>query len=143
MIVLDTSFLVAALNERDVHHEAARDLLPQFADGRWGRAVLPEPAFGETVTVLAARRGIAYAARQGRTLQAAEELTVAAGSPLFGEAWNRFADQAAFELSFVDCVVLAAAAAGEADAVATFDVATREAAERPVLPEETRGRRAE
>lgn len=135
MIVLDTSFLVAALNERDAHHEPARDLLPDLVEGAWGRVVLPEPAFGETVTVLAARRSLAYAVREGRKLQAARELTVTAGSPLFARAWRRFAGQPSFDLSFVDCAVLAAAEAGDADAVATFDATMEEAAGRDVVPE--------
>lgn len=135
MIVLDTSFLVAALNERDAHHEAAADTLPEVVAGRWGRAVLPEPAFGETVTVLASRGDLGYAVREGRKLQSARELTVSAGSPLFPRAWDRFVDQEGFELSFVDCAVLAAAGAGDAEEVATFDAGMREAARRPAVPD--------
>lgn len=135
MIVLDTSFLVAALDERDAFHDQAAGLLGEAVEGERGDLVLPEPAFGETVTVLASRRGLDYAVEQGQILRGAEELTVSAGSPLFGRAWRRFADQPGLELSFVDCAVLAAAEAGEAEAVATFDGAMRARADRHALPD--------
>lgn len=135
MIVLDTSFLVAALNERDVHHEDAIPVLRELVEGEGERCVLPEPAFGETVTVLASRRDLDYAVREGRKLRRARELTVTAGSPLFGRAWSRFADQEVLDLNFVDCAVLAAAEAGDAHAVATFDEAMRSRWGGDVLPD--------
>lgn len=135
MIVLDTSFLVGALNERDAHHDAAGELLAEVVEGAWGEAVVPGAVFGETVTVLASRRGLDYAVREGRKLLAATGVTVVRGASVFPLAWERFTGQPSFELSFVDCAVLAVAEAGEADGVATFDRRMREAVDRPAPPE--------
>lgn len=87
------------------------------------------------MTVLESRRDLGYAVREGRRLQAAREITVSAGSPLFARAWDRFQDQQGLELSFVDCAVRAAAGTGDAEAVATFDAGMREAAHRPAVPD--------
>lgn len=42
MIVLDTSFLVAFYNSRDVHHAAAVGPMAEIIDNRYGTALLPE-----------------------------------------------------------------------------------------------------
>ncbi len=57
MLLLDSSFLIAYHNTRDVHHAAAARAMPRIVAGEWGRAALLEYVFLEVVTVLLARRG--------------------------------------------------------------------------------------
>lgn len=61
MIILDSSFVIAYHNERDVHHLAAAQVMDPLLDGAWGESLLPEHVFLEVVTVLAARIGLAAA----------------------------------------------------------------------------------
>ena len=51
--ILDTSFLVACLCERDVHHRRAREVLDKSLIGL--ELIVPDVVFGETVSVLARR----------------------------------------------------------------------------------------
>ena len=52
MIILDTSFLVAYHNERDVNHAAAGAIMSRFLTGEWGDGWLLEYVYLEVVTVL-------------------------------------------------------------------------------------------
>ena len=61
MIVLDSSFLVAYYNTRDIHHGAAARTMVQLIGGKWGQGLLLEYVFLETVTVLRARRDVKVA----------------------------------------------------------------------------------
>jgi predicted nucleic acid-binding protein len=63
MIVLDSSFLVAYHNRRDVHHGAAAATMERLVAAEWGPALLLEYVFLEVVTVLLARRGLDVAVR--------------------------------------------------------------------------------
>jgi hypothetical protein len=63
VIVLDSSFLVAYHNRRDVHHGAAAATMEKLVTGEWGPALLLEYVFLEVTTVLLARRGLYVAAR--------------------------------------------------------------------------------
>ena len=57
MIVVDSSFLCAWYNDRDVHHPSAREVMKRFLDGEWGRGILLDYVLLEVATVLLARRG--------------------------------------------------------------------------------------
>jgi predicted nucleic acid-binding protein len=61
VIVLDTSFLVAFHNSRDVHHGAATGPMAEIVGGRFGPALLPEYV----------RPGIGAAGRVSRRLPGA------------------------------------------------------------------------
>ena len=76
MIVLDSSFLVAYHNSRDVHHEAAAEAMVRFLDSEWGHGLLLEYVFLEVVTVLMVRRGPEVAADVADVLLGARELEV-------------------------------------------------------------------
>jgi predicted nucleic acid-binding protein len=75
VIVLDSSFLIAFHNERDSQHDAARGLMREFLEGRWGKGLLPEYVFLEVATVLLVRRDLATAVRTGRLLLEAQDWT--------------------------------------------------------------------
>ena len=52
MVVLDSSFLIACHNTRDVHHAAAAQAMSPLTAGRWDPVLLPEYVLLEVVTVL-------------------------------------------------------------------------------------------
>ena len=121
MILLDSSYLIAFHNSRDVHHQAAADVMSDLLNGRWGQVLLPEYVFLEVTTVIAARRGVAKAAEVGRVLLQAQEVEFVPCSDLFLDVFTIFAEQGEAGLSFVDAALIAAARRRGAKCIATFD----------------------
>lgn len=121
MIVLDSSFLVAYHNERDVHHVKACRVMEEFLAGRWGKGLLLEYVFLEVTTVLLVRRDLAVAVHAGRVLLDASELEFVPGLDLFLETMQAFATQTGTRLSFADAAIAIAARSRANGLVATFD----------------------
>ena len=121
MLVLDSSFLMAYHNTRDVHHAEAVEAMGRLLAGEWGEALLLEYVFVEVATVLAARRGIESAARVAATLLEARELAFVPCSELFLDAFETFRSQQTAALSFTDAAIVSVARQHEDSRVATFD----------------------
>lgn len=121
MVVLDSSFLIAFHNARDVHHAAACGAMDRLLHGEWGRALLPEYVFLEVVTVVAARRGLGAATRVGALLLSAQEVDFVPCSESFLDAWEIFRTQESAKLSFADAAIVAIARRTRTELVATFD----------------------
>lgn len=120
MIVLDSSFLCAWYNDRDLHHAAARGVMGRFLAGDWGRGLLVEYVFAEVVTVLLARRGRESALDSAHHLLAARELELVTCSDLFVDILETFRNQPGRSLSFADAAILTVARSRQAT-IATFD----------------------
>lgn len=121
MIVLDSSFLIAYHNTRDVHHAAAARIMIQLLGGKWGQGQLLEYVFLETLTVLKARRDVALAESVGRTLLNAAEIDFIPCSPIFSDAFEFFRKDRSHNLSFVDAAIVSVASRNPPGFVATFD----------------------
>jgi len=121
MIVLDSSFLIAYHNTSDVHHPEAARIMAQLAGGRWGRPLLLEYVFLETVTVLLLRHDREKAVQVARQLLAAGDADFVPCSDLFVKTVETFCAQESGRLSFVDCAIITAAREREAGHLATFD----------------------
>jgi len=121
VIVLDSSFLIAFHNERDVHHPDARSLMDRFLAERWGKGVLLEYVFLEVMTVLLVRRDLATARRVGRILLNAQELDFVPCSDVFSETVESFSTQAGTRLSFTDAAIVNVARSRAHGLVLTFD----------------------
>jgi hypothetical protein len=121
VIVLDSSFLIAFHNSRDVHHAQAALAMDRLLDGEWGRGLLPEYVFLEVVTVLAARVGLRVAVEVGDAMLQAPELEFIPCSDVFLDAFSIFRRHTDRTLSFADAAVVAVARRGGAHHVATFD----------------------
>lgn len=121
MIVLDSSFLIAHHNARDVHHAAAARAMTSLLQGQWGQALLLEYVFLEVVTVLLARRGLAVASEVGTKLLQAREVEFVSCSELFAEALATFREQPAERLSFTDAAIVTVARRQTPGFVATFN----------------------
>jgi predicted nucleic acid-binding protein len=121
LIVLDSSFLVAYHNTRDVHHAAAAAVMKPLVAGDWGRALLLEYVVVEVATVLLARRGLDTATQVARTLLESREIDFVPCSDIFVESLETFARQASGALSFTDAAIVTVARREEGAVVATFD----------------------
>lgn len=134
MIVLDSSFIVAYHNTRDVHHPAAARAMIHLASGKWGQALLLEYVFLEIVTVLRARRDLTVARDVGKTLLQAREIEFVPCSDLFLESFETFSQQIRGELSFTDAAIVTVARRNKPGFVATFDGDFRDQAGVTVVP---------
>ena len=121
MIVLDSSFLCAWYNDRDVHHAAASEVMRRFLGGEWGKGLLVEYVFVEVVTVLLARRGREAALDTAEKLLAAAELELVPCSDIFLEVLGTFRRQPGRDLSFTDAALVTVARRLETPRIATFD----------------------
>lgn len=135
MIVLDSSFLVAYHNTRDVHHAAAARAMVQLVAGQWGRALLLEYVFLEVVTVLLARRGHEAATRVATALLQAREVDFVPCSELFLDTLATFRDQPKGRWSFTDAAIVTVAQRSKPGRVATFDKDFRGVRKLAVIPE--------
>lgn len=121
MVVVDSSFLIAWHNTRDVHHAASVPVMEKLLSGDWGRGLLLEYVFLEVVTVVGARRGLQLAVGVATALLEARELDFLPCSELFADALETFRSHSEAKLSFTDAAIVAAARLRGADLVATFD----------------------
>ena len=121
MLLLDSSFLIAYHNTRDVHHAAAEGAMVRIVAGEWGRAGLLEYVFLEVVTVLLARRGRAVASDVGATLLRAREVDFIPCSDFFLDTLETFSHQPKRNLSFTDSAIVTVALRNAPSFVATFD----------------------
>jgi predicted nucleic acid-binding protein len=121
VVVLDSSFLIAYHNRRDVHHAAAARAMEALLAGEWGAALLLEYVFLEVVTVLLARRGLDVASRVGTVLLQARELELVPCSDVFLESLETFRSQRKGLLSFTDAAIVTVARKRDARMVVTFD----------------------
>lgn len=121
MIVLDSSFIIAYHNTRDVHHAAAKPVMEEIISGRWEQSLLLEYVFLEVVTVLLARRGLAVAANVASILLQAHELDFVPCSAFFLDSYETFRSQGNARLSFTDAAIVTLARREDVGVIATFD----------------------
>ena len=124
MILLDSSFVIAYHNARDVHHPAAAPAMRDLVAGVWGHALLLEYVFLEVVTVLLARRGLATASTVGTFLMQAREVEFVPCSQIFHDTLSTFRSQRGPTkslLSFTDAAIVTVARQRDASFLATFD----------------------
>ena len=133
MILLDSSFLVAYHNTRDVHHAEAARTMVHLVAGEWGRALLLEYVFLEVVTVLRARRGAPAAIEVAEQLLDAREVEFIPCSDFFFETLSTFRRESA-PLSFTDAAIVSVARREKKGYVATFDADFRNLAGIMVIP---------
>jgi predicted nucleic acid-binding protein len=134
MIVLDSSFLVAYHNRRDVHHGAAAATMERLVAAKWGPALLLEYVFLEVVAVLLARRGLDVAVRVATILLQARDVEFVPSSDLFLDVLETFRAQRHGRLSFTDAAIVTVARNRDARFVATFDRDFRQVEGLAVLP---------
>ena len=126
-VVVDTSVLVAAVNERDENHTRALALVEEIRQGRHGGALTTDFVLDEVVTVTLARTG-----RHERAMDAIDLILPSdpdaawialdpVGEEAFFRALDLFRRAGRRELSFTDWTTVAVVRSGRADAVVSFD----------------------
>lgn len=135
MIVLDSSFIVAFHNTRDIHHTAAARLMVRLLGGEWGRALLLEYVFLEVATVLMARCGMEVARHVTKRLLEAREVEFVPCSDLFLDTLEVFRRQPGTGLSFTDAAIVTVAGRPDVGVIATFDRDFRDVSGVVVVPD--------
>lgn len=125
MIAVDTSFLVAAFNEDDIHHRQAAPAWEALLSGQWGKGVLLEHVFIETVSILKRKTIAIHAIHAGAALLRARELEFVPASNFFAGYWRDFQTDFRSPLSFVDLAVAHVARERAGGKVLTFGRAFR------------------
>jgi predicted nucleic acid-binding protein len=120
MIVLDSSFLIAYHNTRDVRHAEAARARVHLVAGQWGTALLLEYVFLEVMTVLRARRGHAVALDVADTLLDASEIEFVPCADFFTDTMRTFRAESA-DISFTDAAIVTVARREKQSVIATFD----------------------
>jgi predicted nucleic acid-binding protein len=128
MIVLDTSFLFAALSTKDRHHEQARLLAVEIEQGVWGQPFIPDWVCLELAGLVERRSGRDNALRAIRKILDPAEARLVPCSPLLSAAIDLFTSTGGPALSLVDAGVVMAARRIGAVNVATYDQGFRSVA---------------
>lgn len=135
MIAIDSSFLVAVYNLRDVHHALAARTALRLQAGEWGPGLVLDYVFTETMNVLHRKAGLAVAAAAGRSMLVADDLSLSSGAAWLLGAFDAFARQDGMpSLSLVDFAVAHCAIERTSGKLLTFDHGFRAQADVQVLP---------
>jgi predicted nucleic acid-binding protein len=121
LILLDSSVLIAFFNERDVHSAVARQALRELDSGRWGKGLILEYVFVETVNVIKRKVSIPVALEAGRFMQQSRQVDLLLGAGVFANAWDEFRYDLSSPLSFVDLAVAHVARERAGGKVLTFN----------------------
>jgi predicted nucleic acid-binding protein len=121
MIVIDSSVLIAIYNQHDVHNSAAREAWIRTKNGEWGKSLLLEAVFVETVSILKRKAGTSIAVQAGRELLNYREIEFQAASELFARTWQSYQSDLTTPLSFVDTSIAIVAQQRTGGKVLTFD----------------------
>ena len=116
-ILLDSGFIYAIYNKRDVNHETATLILKEIEDNKLGTAYITDYLFDETLTLTFTKSDIHNAIRIGRTLISSYDV-IEVSISLFQEAWGLFQKR---KLSFTDCTSLVVMHHFDIEFLATFD----------------------
>lgn len=120
MIFLDTNFIVGYKIENDDHHNKVQKIIKEISEGKYGRPVISDYIFDETVTVVFSKsKKLPLARETGIELRAAMHM-IDIDSTSFDEAWNVFKNQKN-KFSFTDCTSLVLMKKHGIKNIATFD----------------------
>ena len=121
MIVLDSSVLIAFKVRNDLHHERANALMKQVVSERFGKPLITNFIFDETVTGIFVRsENLGLAVEYGNELLASLEM-FDVDEEAFREAWKIFTEQRNNKLSFTDSTTIAVMNTHDVRRIATFD----------------------
>ena len=121
MILLDSSFLVAYVLDKDNHHDKSLALMEKIRRGQFGIAYITDYIFDEVVTVTMAKSNdISKAIEVGTYLKDSMAILKLEEENI-DNAWNIFKAQTKGILSFTDCTNLSEMKAKGIENLATFD----------------------
>ncbi len=124
-ILLDTSFLIAFDNEKDVHHKKARELWSKIKEKQFGIYFITDYIFDEVIAVTMRKKDFERAKILGKQIK--ESLDILNLDPyLFEEAWKLFENNKRKNinekiLNFTDCTNVVLLEFLASNKIATFD----------------------
>ena len=124
-IFLDTSFIIAFDNEKDVHHKNAREIWKKIEAMAYGQYFISDYIFDEIIAVSLRKSG-----DKNGTVALGEKLLksmpiINVDKHIFEEAWKIFLESK-LNLSFTDCTNLVLLNLIGSNKIATFDKAFKE-----------------
>jgi len=124
-LVIDSSYLVALYNVKDVHHASALSLAKEIASENL-ILFINDYVFSETITVLQRRVSSDFAIQVGNLLLESKEIERVLESTIFSLSYEKFKKFASKGISFVDASLLATKEYCSADKILTYDKALLE-----------------
>ena len=118
-VLLDASYLLAFLNESDVHYRAARKLTDEISADKYGIPFTTDHIFDETVSVALRKFGKNRALAFGKHILDSV-LMLTSDKHVLAEAWSIFI-KTELNLSFTDCINIATLKVTGTEFIATFD----------------------
>jgi predicted nucleic acid-binding protein len=112
-VFLDTSFLIAFVNEEDEHHEEAREEMRKFE-----RPVISNAVFSETMNTMFSRGQHRKAVEFGKYLRKSQVNIINLPEPVLENSFEKFKEN---KISFTDCSIVASMEMLGAYKLATFD----------------------
>ena len=121
MILLDSSFLIAYLNETDINHAKALRIAKDIDDGKYGPTIITDYIFDEIITVMLYKnRKLKQVAEAGEILLRANRL-FSIDQDTFDLSWETFKEQKRTMLSFTFYSCIAVSSVNGISKVVTFD----------------------
>lgn len=121
MILLDSSFLVAYVLDKDNHHSRSLSMMEKVKDGAFGTAYITDYIFDEVVTVIMAKSNSINKAIEAGTYLKESLIILKLEEEALDNAWNIFKLQSKGILSFTDCTNLSEMKSKDIQNLATFD----------------------
>ena len=121
MIFLDSSFIIAYLNEADDNHAKSLNIVKDINRGRYGTPVISDYIFDEVVTVMLIKtKNLEKVIQAGETILHSS-LLFRIDENLFSLVWKIFKEQQKPMFSFTDCATIAICRVNGISNIATFD----------------------
>lgn len=118
-ILIDTNVFCAYGNSSDVHHKHAKKIIEDIVANKYGKGVITDYIFDETVTVALRKTDKKNAIELGTFLLNSQLLLMKIDPLIFKRAWELF--QTTHTLSFTDCTNVALMYLFRIKKIATFD----------------------
>ncbi len=131
MILLDTSFIVAFDNEKDVHYKRAREIWVRIEAMEFGQYFISDYIFDEVIAVSLRKTNKEGTINLGQTILKTTPI-VNIDNHLFNESWRLF-KVLKQNLSFTDCTCLVLLKLTDTKKIATFDKSFKELKEIEVV----------
>ena len=118
-ILIDSSVFFGYYNVRDVHNKKAVEIIKNFILNKYGKPVITDYIFDETVSLTMKRLDKKSGVELGKFLLNSEIFFINTNNKVFQKAWEIFQEEN--NLSFTDCTSIAFMLMYGIDRVATFD----------------------
>lgn len=118
-VFLDSSYLIAITNERDIYHEHALRISDVIKVREFGEIFISTYVFDETVTYILGKQGHSKAVETGKLLLDSGISVLNVNEDLFNEAWELFKERK--NISFTDCTIVKLMRENNIKNLASFD----------------------